>query len=169
MNAQTLWQKLFESERRALALILTLCTFVYITALILEHGFHVLPCKLCHYERMIFIIAGITSLLGLFIFPHWGRTTLLILATIFAAGTGVALYHVGIQQGFFPLPSFCSPSAIPEGLNINEIRDFLLKTPFVPCNEVTFSILGFSLSWYNALLTLVLGAYCLIVYKKTAP
>ncbi len=168
MNAQTLWDQLFESERRALALILALCTFVYITALILEHGFHVLPCKLCLYERMIFIVAGIVSLLGLFIFPHWGRKTLLILATIFAAGTGVALYHVGIQEGIFALPSFCSPSALPEGLNINEIRDFLLKTPFVPCNEVTFSILGLSLSCYNAMLTAALGVYCLIVHKKTA-
>ncbi len=168
MNIQSLWNKVVESERMALILVLITCALVYITALILEHGFNVLPCKLCHYERIIFILAGIVSLLGLFIFPHWGRKMLPLLVTIFASGTGVALYHVGIQEGIFTLPSFCAPSALPEGLNINEIRDFLLKTPFVPCNEVTFSILGLSLSWYNALLTLVLGIYCMIVYKKTA-
>ena len=42
-------------------------------------------------------------------------------------------------------------------LPIEQLRDAMLATDFVPCDEIRWSLFGLSLAGYNVLLTLALG------------
>ncbi|KAB2833267.1 MAG: disulfide bond formation protein B, partial [Caedimonadaceae bacterium] len=42
----------------------------------------------------------------------------------------------------------------------------LLKTPFVRCDQITWSLFGLSLAAYNALISLILAFFCGVWFWK---
>lgn len=148
------------SSRQILAALIVVCAVVLITAYVMENYFGVLACKLCHYERDVFLGAGILAFLCLFLPQRFRYFAILILGFIFLGGTILAGYHVAIQQHWVALPSFCAVNDFSAFDSVEALREQLLKTPFVRCDQVTWSLFGLSLAAYNALLSLVLALFC---------
>ena len=133
----------------------------------LEYFFGLEPCELCLYQRWpwwaAFLLSVITRLPYL---SYLWISRLIGLAgfSIIISGA-IALYHVGIEYDWWSGPSTCtSDGALPNTLselhangNINLITR---------CDKVPWSLFGFSLAFYNLLISTTFGVSVLIVGVK---
>ncbi len=146
------------SSTTMLAALTLICGGVVATAYIMEHYFGIPACQMCHYERDVFIGAGGISLLSLIFSPKRFQPYIIGGAgVIFFGGFLLASYHVAIQHHWVSLPSFCASNDFSSFESVESLREQLLKTPFVRCDQVTWSLFGLSLATYNAILSLLLA------------
>lgn len=121
------------------------------------------PCKLCLWQRVphgIVIVIGIGALLW-FQGPRERAVLTWAAGLAFAVGAGIALYHAGVEQHWIAGPSSCSgASSLNAAQTIEELRQQLLGTPVVRCDEIPWSLFGISIAGWNALFSLGLAAFC---------
>ena len=148
------------SSSKMLTTLMLICAVVVVIAYFMEHHFGVLACKMCHYERDIFIGAGVLSALCILLPHRFKHFAILVLGFIFMGGALLAGYHVAIQHHWVSLPAFCAANDFSAFDSVEALKEQLLKTPFVRCDQVTWSLFGLSLAAYNALISLFLALLC---------
>ena len=79
------------------------------------------------------------------------KTFLVLAALILIFEIGLAGYHVGIEQGWFALPTSCA--ALAPATTIDQLREQLQAAP-ARCDQVQFTLLGLSLSAWNGIYAL---------------
>ena len=112
------------------------------------------PCNLCILERVPYILAIIIIVTN-YKFVHLEKHFILLLMMVFFAATILSLYHLGIEQGFIEESLVCD---LKNGSNLSSKEDILeqLREKNVNCKDVTFKILGLSLTSYNILISLLI-------------
>ena len=139
-------------------LLIKFIFFVSIIALVsaffIEYILGHQPCNLCILERIPYLLAIILVLLN-YKFIQFEKFFILLLTIIFLAGTILSLYHLGIEQGFIEESLVCD---LKSGSNLLSKEDILkqLQEKNVSCKDVTFKILGLSLTTYNILISLLI-------------
>ena len=73
--------------------------------------------------------------------------------SLFLLNLGVSLFHSFVERGLINYSSSCS-SNTQNFENINELRNFLESAELVKCDEIIFSIVGFSLANINVIILL---------------
>ena len=121
------------------------------------------PCLLCLRQREVYWAALALGLVGWLLLARLRRPLLtrgvpLLLALVFLAGAGVAGYHAGVEQGWWPGPTACavakggvsaaSMSALAGGAQVR----------VVSCEDVVWAFLGLSMAGWNTLVSLALAA-----------
>jgi disulfide bond formation protein DsbB len=114
---------------------------------------------LCILERIPYLLALIIIVLN-YKFINLEKYFILSLILIFLAATILSLYHLGIEQGFIEESLVCD---LKNSSNLQSKEDILrqLQEKNVSCKDVTFKILGLSLTSYNIIISI------LIVYFTT--
>ena len=114
---------------------------------------------MCILERIPYLLALIIIVLN-YKFINLEKYFILSLILIFLAATILSLYHLGIEQGFIEESLVCD---LKNGSNLLSKEDILrqLQEKNVSCKDVTFKILGLSLTSYNIIISI------LIVYFTT--
>ena len=114
---------------------------------------------MCILERIPYLLALIIIVLN-YKFINLEKYFILFLILIFLAATILSLYHLGIEQGFIEESLVCD---LKNGSNLLSKEDILrqLQEKNVSCKDVTFKILGLSLTSYNIIISI------LIVYFTT--
>jgi disulfide bond formation protein DsbB len=149
------------STRSLLGLLTLACIGILGMAYILEHFYDVHPCQMCLYEQDVFMFAGGLAFISFVVLPaRWQRHALSLLGLVFLGGAFLAAYHVAIQQHWVALPTFCSAQDFTAFDSIEALKEQMLKTPFVRCDQVSWSFLGLSLAGYNLLVSLFLALLC---------
>ena len=140
-------------------LILIISVVALASAFFIEYVLGHKPCNLCILERVPYLLAIIIILLN-YKFVHLEKRFILLLILIFLAATILSLYHLGIEQGFVEESLVCD---LKNGSNLLSKEDILrqLQEKNVSCKDVTFKILGLSLTSYNIIISI------LIVYFTT--
>ena len=120
------------------------------------------PCNLCILERIPYLLAIIIITLN-YKFIHIEKHLILLLILIFLAATILSLYHLGIEQGFIEESLVCD---LKNGSNLLSKEDILkqLQEKNVNCKDVTFKILGLSLTTYNILISLLITISATRIY-----
>ena len=155
------------TPRNMLATLTFICAVILGTAFVMENFFDVHPCQMCLYERDVFLSAGGIALLSYFVVPpRFQAYIVFLIGVIFLFGVGLASYHVAIQQHWVELPSFCASNDFSAFDSIEALKEQLLKTPFVRCDQVSWSLFGLSLAAYNALISLILALFCGVWFWK---
>ncbi len=128
-------------------------------AYLFEHVGGLEPCSLCLYQRTPYMAAiALSGLLILVARSSAARAVFLsLLGALFLAGLGLALYHVGVQQGLFEGPGTCAADYGPAN-DIEALRERLLSAPIVRCDQVLWSFLGLSMPAWNAVVSGLLAA-----------
>ena len=118
------------------------------------------PCELCLKERVPFYagvpLAALVMALALRRRAGLLQAGFAALVLIFAAGTGLAIYHAGVEWGFWPGPASCSGSFTAPA----QVGDFLHQlqtTSVVRCDAAALRILGLSLAGWDAVVSAVLA------------
>lgn len=137
------------------------------TALAFQYLGGLRPCVLCLWQRYPYaIVIGLAGLgLGLTRVPGMSPRLLGAIAAVIAlalvADAGIAAFHVGVEQRWWPGTSGCT-GVTGAARTAEELARQLRATPVVRCDEIAWSFLGISMAGYNfiaaATLALIAGA-----------
>ncbi len=136
---------------------------VLLSAYTLEFFFNYPPCKLCIYQRMPYFILIVLSLMSLK--RKYVYELLWISFTCFVAGFIISGFHSLIERNLIDFEIGCTSSG-KDFENIEDLRNFLEKTPITKCDEIPLSVLGFSLANMNLIISTILIILCLYVLKN---
>ncbi len=127
-----------------------------IGAYFFQYGLDMRPCQLCYYQRVPHFVAVILG--GFAIWRGW-RGVFLFLALVIWLGAALAVYHVGVEQKWWEGLASCS------GATNLSVED-LLATPPARCDEIPWSLFGVSMAGWNALISVVLGVFWFLAWKR---
>lgn len=155
--------------RKALLLILLGSMAALIAAYVAEYAFGLKPCPLCLYQRIPYAVAVILCGIGL----YWRRKAWLLRSLLFLSlialltGSGLAFYHVGVEQGIFKGLEGCT-TILPEGeLTIEQLREQILEaTDAARCDKPEFIFLGVSMAGWNVVYSFMLFLLAAVMWIR---
>ena len=124
--------------------------FAYFIEYILGHQ----PCNLCLIERIPYGLS-IVLIIANYIFKKNEKFLILLLILIFAFSFIISVYHYGVEQGFFKESAICGLKNAAEIISKEELLKQLQENT-ISCKDVTFRIIGFSLTTINVAISLFL-------------
>ena len=138
-----------------LKLIFLISIIALASAFFIEYILGHQPCNLCILERLPYLSAIIIILFN-YKFGQFEKFSILILTIIFLVGTILSLYHLGIEQGFVEESLVCD---LKSGSNLLSKDEILkqLQEKNISCKDVTFKIMGLSLTSYNIFISLLIS------------
>jgi len=151
------------------AFVLLASVAVLGVALLSQYWGGLLPCELCLKERWPWTAAIVVGFVAASAGngPVTPRVTLLC-AAVFAISSGLAFYHVGVEQHWFAGPTACTAAGI-AAATIEELRQQLLHQQPVRCDESAWSLFGVSMAGGNLLASLVMAGISLAAYRQARP
>jgi disulfide bond formation protein DsbB len=141
-------------KRAPLAIALASAALL-IGALLFQYVGGLAPCPLCVWQRWPHGAVILLSLAAL----AWPRAAGLLLfaaGAAAAASAGIGVYHLGVEQGWFPATAACGATGT--AANLAELRQQILTAPTARCTDVPWALFGISLAGYNALFSSLLAA-----------
>ena len=130
-------------------------------ALVSQYWGGLAPCELCLYERWPWDAAIVIALLALVVGSEPGLPWVaLALALVFAAGTSLAFYHVGVEQHWFAGPTACTAPA-KAAQTLEELRAQIMHQQAVRCDVPAWRLWGVSLAGWNLLASFSMAVICL--------
>jgi len=125
-------------------------------------GFGLQPCELCLLERWPYYVGVPLALLAVLALRGTSRrlgTVLLVLvALVFFASAGLAIYHAGVEWRFWEGPSACTGQYVAPS-STDDFLKSLESGPSVRCDEAATRILGLSLAGWNAVVSLLIAGF----------
>jgi disulfide bond formation protein DsbB len=125
------------------------------------------PCELCLLQRWPWGVAIVIAIIAIMV---GNRPALpwvaLLLATVFAVGSVLAFYHVGVEQHWFAGPSACSAAATSAD-TVEALKAQILRQQPVRCEEAAWSLWGISLAGWNLLASLMMLGCCVAVFAQS--
>ena len=142
------------SKTITIKLIFIISVVALVSAFFIEHILDHQPCNLCILERIPYLLAIAIIVLN-YKFIHLEKYFILLLILIFVFATILSLYHLGIEQGFIEESLVCD---LKNGTDLLSKEEILrqLQEKNISCKDVTFKILGLSLTSYNILISLII-------------
>ena len=147
-----------------LKLIFLISIIALSSAFFIEYVLGHQPCNLCILERIPYLMAIIIIVLN-YKFIHLEKYFILLLILIFLAATILSLYHLGIEQGFVEESLVCD---LKTGADLKSKEDILkqLQEKNISCKDVTFKVMGLSLTSYNILISLLITISSARIYLR---
>lgn len=127
-------------------------------ALVFEHGYGYLPCKLCLQQRWPYYAAMPLALATAFAPRSVARVGLSGLALLFLISAGLGTYHAGVEWGLWLGPSDCGGGGAAPAANVADFMKSLNQIRVVSCTEAAWRFVGLSLAGWNVLISLALVA-----------
>ncbi|MCB2112235.1 MAG: disulfide bond formation protein B [Parvularculaceae bacterium] len=131
------------------------------------------PCALCLDQREAHWTGLALSTAGLIIATalKWRRAAIATVgacALVYLVSAGLAFYHAGVENHYWPGPATCSGGG-PVEIAPGGLIDILDQKPAGPsCSEAAWRLLGVSMAGYNLLISSGLFAFCLIAAAAAA-
>jgi disulfide bond formation protein DsbB len=151
--------------RRFPVFVLVTSTAVLGGALLSQYWGGLAPCELCLLQRWPWAAAIIISLVAIMVGSRAALPWVaLLLAAVFAVGSAVAFYHVGVEKHWFAGPTTCTGAATAAD-TVEALKARILGQMPVRCDEPAWMLWGISLAGWNLLASLVAGSSCLAVFR----
>ena len=147
-----------------LRIILLLSLIALISAYLIEHVLGHQPCNLCLIERIPYGLS-IFLIFLMFIIKKNENFFILLLILTFIFSFSISLYHFGIEQGFFQESTVCGVKNFSENISKEELLN-KLNEKTINCKDVTFRILGLSLTTINIVISIFFIITLLKIYTK---
>ena len=143
-------------------LIFIISILALASAFFIEHALGHQPCNLCILERIPYLMAIVIIILN-YKFVHLEKYFILFLIIIFLIATILSLYHLGIEQGFIKESLVCDLKKESDLLSKEDILK-QLQEKNISCKDVTFKIMGLSLTSYNIFISLLISITTAKIY-----
>lgn len=115
------------------------------------------PCPMCVWQRWPHAVGLGLGLLLLVPALREVRALRVLGALALAVGAGLALWHVGVENGWWEGPSTCAVPAR-EGMSTDQLLDSILAAPVVRCTDVVWEMWGLSMAGWNGIGSAALAA-----------
>ena len=130
-------------------------------ALYFQHYRGLVPCELCILQRKVYVVIIILSILAIRIRLFRKLVTLAV-----AAEVAIAVYHTGIEQHWWQGFTACS-SSLGSAQTLEQIRQQLMNSPLVRCDEPQWRYLSLSMAAWNAIYSFGLFIISLQTCRKS--
>ncbi len=123
------------------------------------------PCELCYTQRLPYYFAAMPAgFLALFLAMTGGPgllVRLLMLVTFLGLITtaGIAIYHSGVEWGYWPGPESCGVAADAVSKDASNLLSSLSNTKPPSCNEAAGRFLGLSFAGWNVVVSLIMAMF----------
>ena len=128
------------------------------TAYTAQYVFHMLPCELCLFQRIPYVIVLACGGAMWVLREEHGSTVCPTLAWLagltFAAGTMIAGFHVGVELHWWAGTEACG-SPLPKTGGIEALKKAIMSAPAVRCDQVNWTFLGISFPGYNFMFSML--------------
>ena len=136
--------------------LVTLFSFIALTsAFIAESYFNLEPCEMCLKQREPYyvIILGFIFIAIL----RWQERIWFYFGVqiISVYGLFYSVWHIGIENKLLSGPAGCA-SELNSTNNISNLKEQILSKPVINCEDIAWSIFGFSAATINSLLLLLI-------------
>ena len=126
-----------------------------------EHIGGLAPCLLCLRQREVYWIALPVAVAGLVLLarrpePAMPRVLPLLLGLVFLVGFGIAGFHAGVEQKWWPGPTLCVVGGGVDAAALDALAGGAAQR-VVSCAEIPWSLFGLSMAGWNALISLGLA------------
>jgi disulfide bond formation protein DsbB len=111
------------------------------------------PCNLCILERIPYGLS-LVLISTIFILRKNEKFFILLLIITFIFSLAISFYHYGIEQGFFEESAVCGVKDFTENITKEDLLKQLSEKT-VSCKDVTFRILGLSLTSINIVVSII--------------
>ena len=145
-----------------LKIIFAISVTSIVSAYFIEYILGYQPCNLCLIERIPYALSIIIIIIN-FILPKNGKFLIMLLILIFIFSFLISVYHFGIEQGFFEESSVCGLKNTNELISKEEILK-QLQEKTISCKDVTFRIVGYSLTTINIVISFLLIILLVKIY-----
>lgn len=152
--------------RQAALAIAIVATATIGGALVFQHGWGYVPCKLCLQQRYPYYL-GIPIALAAALLPsRWTRAGLYLLALIFVASAALGAYHAGVEWGLWLGPSDCggNTGAVPG--KVGDLLSQLNTIRVVSCTEAAWRFLGLSLAGWNVVISAGIATLAFVAARR---
>lgn len=155
---------MLSSPRLYPALLILVGTSSLAFAYTAQFGFDLEPCILCLYQRVPFAAAIVLGVIGL-IRPQWLVAVFALAVAAFAINSGIAVYHVGVEQHWWVSAAGCGASETLGQVSTTDLLASLNTKPPKPCDAVDWTFLGLSMATWNIVFSGGLAAISAYVLK----
>ncbi|HTH15411.1 MAG TPA: disulfide bond formation protein B [Magnetospirillum sp.] len=144
--------------------VLIASAFALAFALVSQYGFGLKPCVLCLTQRIPFVVAGALGALALFgTMARWRRALIALAALAFLVNSGIAVYHVGVEQKWWH--SSCAPTE--EGpIDVNDLAAMMSKPVEARCDEPAWEWHGITMAAMNIPFSACLALVTLVLLRR---
>ena len=160
-----------ENISRAIAVVVLVVAAGTIAGAWIFESMGYIPCELCLLGRVPYYVgvplAALTALAA-----HWGRaglarSGLAVLALVFLAGAGIAVYHSGVEFHVWPGPTECT-GALTGALAPEDFLAQLKRVKPVRCDEPALLVFGLSLAVWEAVVSMGLAGLAAWGWRRAA-
>jgi len=128
-----------------------------------QYGFGLEPCILCLVQRVPFAIVAVLGAIGL-VRPDLLAWVFALAATAFAVNSGIAVYHVGVEQHWWA-SAVCGGSLSAQ-VSTADLLAALDTKPEKSCDVVDWTFLGISMASWNVVFSALLAGLSAYVLKN---
>ena len=122
------------------------------------------PCNLCILERIPYGLS-LVLISAIFILRKNKKFFILLLIITFIFSLAISFYHYGIEQGFFEESAVCGVKDFSENITKEDLLKQLSEKT-VSCKDVTFRILGLSLTSINIVVSIIFIITLIKIYNN---
>jgi disulfide bond formation protein DsbB len=144
-----------ETSRRLPLLVVAAGVIALGTAFGSQYWGGLQPCVLCVYQRWPYGVAIVLGLLALMVEGRPRGWLLGLAGLTFLAGGGIAVFHVGVEQGWWQGTTQCGASFTAN--SIEALRAQIMAAPVVRCTDIAWSFAGISMAGFNAIISAILA------------
>ena len=144
--------------------------FVFATIIysfILQHFFNLLPCRLCLYQRYLWIILLLPLSFSIISFKKYKNLSHIAILLLFLFISLISLYHSAIELGYINNVISCSQPLGLDANSIDELSNIIKATKNNDCAFPKFTILHLTLSNFSFIFSSIFLILSLNLYRKS--
>ena len=151
--------------RHWISILFSISLIAIASALIAEHFFDLVPCKMCLKQRYPYY--GIITFVILFYTVRKTQSVWLYILshTAILYGLFYSVWHVGIEQKIFSGPASCS-GILNQTNSIESLKQQIENQPIINCSDIAWTIMGLSAATINSLILLFIFTFNTIFIIK---
>lgn len=134
-------------ELRFLQLVFLISSLALIWVFYVEYVLMISPCKICLYQRIPHY-SILAFLITAYLFESLRKFVLYVICFLYFTALILAFAQLGLEEKWFQFETSCS-SGLSGISSFEEYRDKIINDDEIKCDYVAYRILGFSLSFWN--------------------
>ena len=132
-------------------------------AYILEFLYNFPPCELCIYQRIPYFFILFICIISFFM--EYKNIHFYSIFFLFFTSFLIAFFHSLVERGIVEYSSGCT-SSVENFESIEDLRLHLDSVPLTKCDEILFSVMGFSLANINSIISLSLVLFNIYFVRR---
>ena len=127
-----------------------------ISSYIFQYYMNLEPCEICLYQRYLWIVLFLTTLIYIFLLDQFKFIKLISLLFIILLIFGISLYHSLLELGLIKNIFSCSQGIDSNISTLQELDKLIRNTKNTDCSFSKYTIIGLTLANISLLLTTIL-------------